>query len=156
LEHSTFVLDGSLVAALDVLEHLDDDRAALRALGEQLRLGGLVLLTVPAFPALWSGHDEEHHHRRRYTKRTLIDRIIGVGLSPIYVTFFNSFLFPLIAGVRLCKAALGLHNIHDDTLPPQAINRLFAAIFASEYRVLRRVRLPVGVSLLMLARKVRI
>jgi len=141
-----------MVAALDVLEHLDDNCAALRALGEQLRLGGLLLLTVPAFPALWSDHDEEHHHRRRYTKKVLIDRVIGVGFSPIYVTFFNSFLFPLIAGVRLCKAALGLHNIHDETLPPRVINRLFTAIFASERHVLRRVRLPVGVSLLRMAR----
>ena len=142
-----------MVAALDVLEHLDDDHTALRALGEQLRLGGLLLVTVPAFPALWSGHDEEHHHRRRYTRRALIARVIGAGFSPIYVTFFNSFLFPLVVGVRLCKAALGLRNIHDETLPPHAINRLFTATFASERHVLRRVRLPVGVSLLMLARK---
>lgn len=142
-----------MVAALDVLEHLDDDRTALRALGDQLRLGGLLLVTVPAFPALWSGHDEEHHHRRRYTRKALIDRVIGAGFSPIYVTFFNSFLFPLVAGVRLCKAALGLRNLHDETLPPHVINRLFTATFASERHVLRRVRLPVGVSLLMLARK---
>ncbi|MCH9013739.1 MAG: class I SAM-dependent methyltransferase, partial [Proteobacteria bacterium] len=56
-----------LVAAFDVLEHVEDDLASLRALHAQLRPGGSALITVPAFEFLWSRHDERHHHWRRYT-----------------------------------------------------------------------------------------
>jgi SAM-dependent methyltransferase len=142
-----------LIAALDVLEHLDDDEAALRALAAQLRSGGMLLVTVPAFPFLWSKHDDEHHHRRRYGRKVLVDRVFGAGFTPIYVTFFNTFLFPLVAGVRLCKAAFGLHGMPDDTSPPHVVNRSLTAVFASERHLLGRVRFPFGVSLLLLARK---
>jgi len=66
------VPDGAaLITAFDVVEHLEDDDKALRGICERLAPGGVFVCTVPAFPFLWSGHDEVHHHYRRYTRRLL-------------------------------------------------------------------------------------
>jgi SAM-dependent methyltransferase len=142
-----------LVAALDVVEHLDDDLASLRALGTQLKPGGWLLLTVPAFPFLWGRHDETHHHRRRYRRAGLTRVLSDAGLKPVKVTYFNSLLFPLIAGVRSAKTLLGREGAPEDALPPPLVNRLLCGIFASERHLIGRVPLSVGVSLLALARK---
>ena len=60
-----------LAVSLDVIEHLEDDLAALRELRRTVAPGGALLVTVPAYQWLWSGHDEINHHHRRYTRRTL-------------------------------------------------------------------------------------
>ncbi len=142
-----------LVAAFDVLEHVDDDLSSLRAMCAQLRPGGSALITVPAFDFLWSRHDERHHHRRRYAKGTLSRRAAAAGFTPVLVTCFNSLLFPLIAGVRLAKKVLGQEDAADDVMPSRMVNGALKAIFASERHLVGRVPLPLGVSLLMIARK---
>ncbi len=142
-----------LVVALDVLEHVDEDLESMRALRNQLRPGGWALITVPAFSLLWSGHDVRHHHKRRYGRKELVERIVAAGLSPVFVTFFNSFLFPLIAGIRIVQTALRRTDIEDDKMPPRLVNRVLTAVFASERHLVGRVPLPFGVSLLAVARK---
>ncbi len=142
-----------LVVALDVLEHVDDDLASLRALHDQLRPGGSVLITVPAFDFLWSRHDERHHHKRRYVRAGLRRGASDAGLIPVEVSYFNSVLFPLIAGVRLGKKILRLEDTEDEAMPPAPINGILCRLFASERHLMGRVRAPFGVSLLMIARK---
>ncbi len=142
-----------LVAAFAVLEHVEDDLASLQALHAQLRPGGSVLITVPAFEFLWSRHDERHHHKRRYAKDALVNRAAAAGFTSVVATCFNSLLFPLIAGVRLGKRFLGLDESEDEVMPPHPINRILYAVFASERHLVGRVPLPLGVSLLMIARK---
>jgi SAM-dependent methyltransferase len=142
-----------LVAALDVLEHVDQDLKSMRALWSQLRPGGWALITVPAFAFLWSRHDERHHHKRRYARDELVARIRAAGLSPVFVTYFNSVLFPVIAGVRVLKNALRLTDVEDDKMPAQLVNRTLRAVFASERHLVGRLPLPFGVSLLVVARK---
>ena len=142
-----------LVVALDVLEHVDEDLESMRALTNQLRPGGWALITVPAFSFLWSEHDVHHHHKRRYGRNQLVDRIVAAGLSPDFVTFFNSLLFPVIAGVRVAKTALRLTDIEDDKMPARLVNRTLTAVFASERHLVGRLPLPFGVSLLVVARK---
>ena len=68
-----------LTLATDVIEHLDDDRRALRELRRAARPGGRLLVTVPAYRWLWSQHDESMHHRRRYTERGLSDALKASG-----------------------------------------------------------------------------
>lgn len=142
-----------LVVALDVLEHVADDSGSLAALGKCLRPGGWALLTVPAFPILWSRHDETHHHHRRYVMSKLRQLAAAAGLEPVRTTYFNSLLFPAVAAVRVLKAAAGMSDREDDAMPPKALNRLLTALFSSERHLVGRIPLPAGVSLLMLARK---
>lgn len=142
-----------LVAALDVLEHIDDDTASLRALHDQLRPGGWLLLTVPAFAFLWSRHDELHHHKRRYRKAALVRQVRAAGFTPVEVTYFNTLLFPLIAGVRMLKKLFGIEGGAEDALPPAPVNRLLQAVFACERWLVGRVPMPAGVSILMVARR---
>ncbi len=75
--------DGPFDAAvlLDVLEHADDDAALLREAVERVRVGGTVLVTVPAWPALFSAHDRALHHRRRYTPASCRQLLERAGLS---------------------------------------------------------------------------
>jgi SAM-dependent methyltransferase len=142
-----------LVVALDVLEHVADDTGSLAALGTCLRPGGWALLTVPAYPFLWSRHDVSHHHHRRYVKSKLSDLAREAGLRPVRTTYFNSLLFPVVAAVRFIKAVSGMGEREDDAMPPAGLNRLLTALFSSERHLIGRVPLPAGVSLLMLARK---
>ena len=139
-----------LIALLDVLEHLDDDAAALRALRARLKPGGWMLITVPAYPFLWSRHDELHHHKRRYVARDLRAVIEAAGCRVRYLSYFNTWLFPLIAAARLARVGSG--HSGDLSMPNKFANALLTQIFASERLLLGHVTLPFGVSLLALAR----
>lgn len=141
-----------LVAAFDVIEHLEDDAASLKVIADRLRPGGWLLATVPAFEFLWSRHDEQHHHKRRYVKSEMIRRVADAGLTPVRTTYFNTLLFPVIAGIRLVRNALGLES-DDDALPSPRVNRALTAVFSAERHLVGRVPMPAGVSLLILARK---
>lgn len=141
-----------VVLMLDVLEHLDDAEAALAAAGRALGLGGLLVLTVPAYPWLWSAHDVVLGHRRRYTAGTLAGAVRRAGFVVERVTYFNTALFPAVALVRLLGRLRGTRN-HDLRRPPAPINRMLAGVFALERHVLRRVDLPFGASVLLLGRR---
>ena len=67
--------------------------------------------------------------------------------------FFNSFLFPVVAGIRFAKTVLRISDSEDDRMPPRAVNRILTAIFTGECHIAGRVAMPFGVSLLMIARK---
>jgi SAM-dependent methyltransferase len=135
-----------LVTILDVLEHVEDDRAALRSMAAKLRPGGKILITVPAHPWMWSAHDVVNHHKRRYTRRTLRAALADAGLKVEMLGWFNSLLFPLAAAARLAGRLTGKED-SDDTLPPAPVNRLFEAIFGLERYAVGRLPLPPGVSL---------
>lgn len=143
-----------LVTLLDVLEHIDDDRASLQTLANLLTSGGHLLITVPAFPFLWGSHDESHHHKRRYRAAGLRARIAESGLDVQWLSYYNSSLFPAVAAVRLLHRLLPAGEVGNElTLPPAPINVLLENLFAAEGHLLGRLPLPFGVSLIALARK---
>ncbi len=141
-----------LVVALDVLEHIDDDRASLKELWNQLRPGGHLFVTVPAYQFLWSHHDEVHHHKRRYTRGQLAALMTESGFDLSRVTYFNTFLFPAVATLRFANSILGRKG-SDDAMPSPRLNALLRRVFESEAHLLPFVSLPFGVSLMALARK---
>lgn len=143
-----------VVTAFDVVEHIDDDVAAVQALRGTLRPGGLLVCTVPAFGFLWSEHDDLNHHKRRYTRPQLRRLLEQAGLEVEQLSYFNTWLFPAVAGVRLARKSTGRRSGASDlAMPRPAVNRLLTGLFGSESAVLRRGRgLPFGVSLIAVAR----
>jgi 2-polyprenyl-3-methyl-5-hydroxy-6-metoxy-1,4-benzoquinol methylase len=85
-----------LIVMLDVLEHTADDRAALReATSSLLKPGGWLLLSVPAWPALFSRHDETLGHHRRYTPARLRALVAEANLTTaVQGELFASLLVP--------------------------------------------------------------
>lgn len=139
-----------LIAVLDVVEHIADDVAALRAMRERLAPGGKILITVPAHQWMWSAHDVVNHHHRRYSKTTLKGAIEAAGLRPCKLGYFNSLLFPLAAGARVAGRLTGRDD-SDDSPPPRLVNRLFETIFRVERHMVGRIPMPPGVSIVTLA-----
>jgi SAM-dependent methyltransferase len=144
-----------LVTSLDVIEHIDDDVAALAELRRVLRPGGLLLVAVPAFAFLWGKQDEVSHHRRRYTARTLRRALARAGFGVERTSYFNTVLFAPIAAVRLGRRLLRAPGGRqsDFELGPARLNGVLGAIFGAEASLVSRWDLPFGVSLLALAKR---
>lgn len=139
-----------LIGAFDVIEHIDDDRAALQSIAERLKADGKLVLTVPAHPWMWSAHDVVNHHRRRYSKRALRELIEGSPLRLHALGYFNSLLFPLALAERLSSRLRGKDEA-DLSLPPAPINSALERIFAAERHLIGRWPLPPGLSLFAVA-----
>ena len=137
---------------LDVLEHLDDDRLALRELRRVVKRGGYLLVTVPAYPRLWSPHDVANEHRRRYRRRTLLSAARAAGWRPRRITFFNSILLPPIAARRLWQRARvrdGETVVSDfEVTPPWLAGALELPMHAEARLIGWGGNLPAGLSLL--------
>ena len=143
-----------LVTTLDVIEHIDDDVAALAELRRVLRPGGRLLVAVPAFMFLWGKQDEVSHHRRRYTARSLRQALEAAGFAVDRTSYFNTLLFPPIAAVRVGRRLLRRPGSaqSDFELGPPALNQALGAVFGAEATMVVRHGLPFGVSVLALAR----
>lgn len=135
-----------LVALLDVLEHLEDDKASLERLGRLLARDGRLVLTVPAVPSLWSHHDEVHHHFRRYTRKSLEECVAAAGLKIQRVGYFNSLLFPLAWLQRQYHRLTGRRS-DLDAIPGKLTNGLLKLVFSSERHLVPHFPMPIGLSL---------
>lgn len=140
------------VCAFDVVEHVDDDAGAVKALGNLLDPGGRLVMTVPAYGWMWSHHDVQHHHKRRYRKAEMESLVRAAGLELVRATYFNTLLFPPAAVVRMAKRAIG-DTSADDAMPPGPLNALLTTLFSAEAGWLRRRGLPFGLSILVIARR---
>ena len=139
-----------LIAVLDVVEHIEDDVAALAAMKSCLKPGGKILIAVPAHQWMWSAHDVVNHHHRRYSKGTLVSAIEKAGLKTRKLTYFNSLLFPLAAAARIAGRITGRDD-SDDSPPPAPLNKAFEAIFRVERHLVGRAPMTPGVSIVTLA-----
>jgi 2-polyprenyl-3-methyl-5-hydroxy-6-metoxy-1,4-benzoquinol methylase len=141
-----------LITALDVIEHIDDDRSAISSMAAMLRPGGLLVVTVPAFELLWDQHDEINDHRRRYTvtrlRRTL--DVQGLGLLQVRYLFRALFIPKLL--VRLVNAGRS-RKVAQHGIPRPAINTALQHLCVLEDRLLRRLPVPFGTSVVGVARK---
>ncbi|HWF34193.1 MAG TPA: class I SAM-dependent methyltransferase [Solirubrobacteraceae bacterium] len=141
-----------LVTCLDVLEHTPNDRVALQELRRVTRRGGWLLVTVPAYPSLWSTHDVVNHHYRRYTRRTIRRAATDAAWRVDRLTAFNSLLLPAAAAVRVSQR-YRLRNHHDHVselrVGPHWLNGVLERPLRFEAAVLRRgYTLAAGLSLL--------
>jgi SAM-dependent methyltransferase len=143
-----------LVTSFEVLYHraVGDDVAALCELRRVLRPGGHLLVRLPALEWLRGAHDAAVHTERRYSAAGLRARLTRAGLEPIRVTYLNGLLLPLAAAKRVAERLSGAEG--DDlgpTLP--LLEALFRSALAAERQLLRRWNLPLGVSVLAVARR---
>lgn len=155
--------DGALL--LDVLEHLPNDVATLRNVGDHLRersSGAFVLFTVPAFSLLWSPWDDIEKHVRRYAPdeaRSLAERA-GLRVERVSCFFFPLFFAAL--GVKILRTARGVlkpvkapERITDltETKSPPWLTRTALNVLGPERKWLHGDRtLPIGTSVVCVAR----
>jgi SAM-dependent methyltransferase len=141
------------VLALDVIEHVPDDVALLREAQRILRPGGVLVVTVPALPWLWSAHDDVNHHYRRYTLTSLRRSLQEGGFRPRRISYYNAVLLPLAITRKFINRFGGNDEHHLEDLPAP-LNATLRGILWAEGRVIRRRRLPVGASLIAAAHPV--
>ena len=141
--------------AFEILEHVEEDEAAMKNIFDHLENGGLLIGTVPAYQWLWSKHDELAHHKRRYTRKMLKQHLEEAGFEVVKISYYNTFLFPVAAAVRILKKTI-LKNIlpvSDFSATAGPFDKVFEVIFASEQFWLKRFNFPFGFSLIFVASK---
>ena len=150
--------DYDLVTAFDVVEHTADDRQTLAELLRVTRPDGALLVTVPAYQALWSHHDVVNEHYRRYTSRSLAASATVAGWRVAHSTYFFSYLLGPAAAMRKLER-LRSRDAHDlgsdlDYLPSRSLlARMLEAPSLAEAAIIRAGRrIPAGLSLLMILR----
>jgi len=142
-----------VIVALDVIEHVDDDLAALREYRRTLKKDGRIIITVPAHRFLWSEHDEALHHRRRYSGFELRNKLLASGFN---IRRFSSFIFFLFLPIVLLRLWNGIFkksisNKVKYIILPQTVNQALIWLMRVERFLLRWINIPLGVSLVAIA-----
>jgi SAM-dependent methyltransferase len=142
-----------LLLATDIIEHVDDDAKGLHEIARVLRAGGKALITVPAFPMLWGLQDRIGQHKRRYRMQQFADRVVRAGFEIEVGYYFNFLLFlPILVGRKL------IHIIRPEIqnelqVNSPLLNRAMLAIFSVDTAMAPILRVPFGVSILLVATK---
>jgi SAM-dependent methyltransferase len=151
------------VLLLDVIEHLPDDVAALRNVRSGLTAGDHLVVTVPAFPGLWSRFDEKVRHKRRYTLATARAAVDAAGFDVEHATYFFSPLFLAAGAVKIAREARKklpvrwraedgeLEDLVEARTSP-LLTKILVWVLDLERPIVRRGRLPFGTSVLCVAR----
>ena len=146
------------ITALDVLEHVEDDRLAVREMARVLKPGGVAIVTVPAMPALWSDWDEALHHYRRYRHEGLLELFDPTVFEITHWNYINVFALPVVFAARKLRPLFrGLardksnRRLEDKMLPRWLDSSLSFAFKALACQSL--IRFPAGVSLLAIAKR---
>jgi SAM-dependent methyltransferase len=140
------------VLALDVIEHIDDDRAALARIATLVRPGGIVIVSVPALPELFSHFDEVQQHRRRYLPDSLRAAFQGTELVVRSLFWWGAWMVSVLRWMRL-RQSLAIQPSYSDylRLPPWPGPYLIAVAFALEKPLALRQKLRTGTSLIAVA-----
>lgn len=150
-----------LVCAFDVIEHVEDDVLGVKELKRVCKKEGIVVITVPAHPFLWSRHDEINHHFRRYKKQQLLN-LFGEEGNFIYHSYYNTWLFPPVALFRFLNNRFKLtKETAEDTGSDFSVigedswmtSLLFKLFYSESFFIARHISLPFGVSLITSWRK---
>ncbi len=142
------------VTSFDVIYHqwVADDRVAVREMVRVLKPGGLLLIRVPALEILRGAHDEAVLGKRRYTRAGLRRVLEGAGLEILRATYANAVLFPLTLLRRSLDRLSGRQG-SDVGFLPTGLEWLFRTALLAEARLIVHLSLPLGSSVIALARK---
>lgn len=154
-----------IVALLDTVEHIKDERAVFSETFRVTKPGGTMIVTVPAFMWLWSHNDVINLHERRYTAPELRQKLEAAGWQVPYCGYNNFIVFPLGAGVILLRRWLGkepdmasphfdddAYQVEMEPAPPW-LNAILEGLGKVEVAMLKRWRLPWGTSVIAIAQK---
>lgn len=142
-----------VVFALDVLEHVKDDEAALCEIQRVVKPGGLVMATVPAYQSLWSSHDVALMHYRRYVAHQVAERVTRAHLRVRRLSYAMTLLFPIVwVFRRLLDRRRGEPKASLVNVPGFA-NSLLIHLLGIENALIRHVRLPFGVTVFCMAER---
>lgn len=145
-----------VVTAMDVIEHIDDDKGILTEFRRILKPGGIAIMTVPAHKGLWSSHDIALHHFRRYEKPEFRALVESVGLTPIKYSYFMTTAYLPAVLIRSARKLLPTkqdHHRSDEYPVPAWLNRTLKKCVDTESAWLTHRNLPVGLTLLCVAVK---
>ena len=170
LNYSPFQQDFNIIGMFDVLEHLEDDVAVLKNLGQMLSKDGVVVLTVPAFQSLFSYFDVASHHVRRYEIGNLDATLSKAGYRVEYISYYMALTFPIVWLVRKLSPMLNRRGQitsqleNDELVHDMSVNELRIVPFANDilawlltreaWFVSHHIRIPFGTSLIAIARKI--
>ena len=146
-----------LVTSFDMMQCIPTDREAVREMARVAKPGGVVVISMAALEILHGDHSEVWQEYRRYTRASARALAEQAGLRVERVTFMFAVLFPVLLvsrGVqRLTRRYREVRDDTDITIPPAPINALLSGLLRVEAALSRRVGMPVGSSLLVVARK---
>jgi 2-polyprenyl-3-methyl-5-hydroxy-6-metoxy-1,4-benzoquinol methylase len=147
-----------LVCAFDVIEHVEDDCNAIDEMYRVCKPEGIVFITVPAFMHLWSKHDLINHHYRRYTLKQLLKLFNKLKGDIIYKSYFNTLLYLPILLIRkvsnnITYSRKNETNSDFELFKASVINSFMKFIFNLERSILHFVKMPFGVSIMVLFSK---
>lgn len=151
-----------LVCLMDVIEHVSNDKLIIKEMCRVLKKGGILLMTLPALPFIYSKHDKEQGHFRRYSKQDLDKIFEGSGFKKMKVSYFNIFLSSPIIVIRLLSKLGGPFTkladydskINYSIFKKRMINVVLTQIFSLESPLLNNINLPFGISLLTIHKKI--
>lgn len=142
----------TLILMLDVLEHIEEPHAAIEYASELLEANGRILITVPAMPSLWTSHDDLNHHFVRYTKSRLESVITASAIQIDYLQYFFHWTTAAKLLVRLKESMIATQP-RNPSIPGPKLNHLLYRITLLEQKLLGRINLPFGTSLVCIGSK---
>jgi len=146
-----------LILAMDVIEHIKEDDLAIKELKRLLKPSGQLVVTVPAYQWMWGVQDEVAHHFRRYNMRSVSKLVYLNGFYFLKKSYFNTFLFPPVAIVRLVSKWFNKKSRESDfEINNRLLNPLLSFIFNMEIKLLRRFNFPFGVSILLILERKKV
>ena len=156
--HAPFASESfDLATSFDVMQCLEPDAAVVREMARLVRPGGAVVVTMAALELLRGDHSESWEEVRRYTPASAKALFVQAGLQVERVSFLFGSLFPLMLTVRLAQRLLRPFRGHrpetDIAVPAAPVNGLLTALVTAEASLAQRFSLPVGSSLMVVARK---
>jgi len=141
------------IIGLDIFEHIENDVAAFSEAARVLKPGGILVLSVPAFQALWGPHDVALMHFRRYRRREIRQRLESAGLEPVRVSYSVFFLFPVVVVWRMLEKLKRGKEEASLVILPGPLNRVLAGLQRLEAALIGHTNLPWGSSVIAVARK---
>jgi SAM-dependent methyltransferase len=149
-----------LVTSFDVMQYVDDDYAAVKEMARVLKPGGGLVVTASAMEMLRGGHAGTWPEVRRYTTGRMRSMVEAAGLKVRRLTYLFASLFPMMVAVRAVDRVGGAGGAgeagRDDwemRIPAAPINSALTWMLGTEAALSRRIAMPVGSSVLVVAAK---